>query len=296
MFKVPEHQVAGHQALKGRLGPVVDDSGRFYKPLQSDERGKNEVAFYKSLSSKTESLIPDNIRRFFPVFYGTELVEATDGSGPKPHLVLQNLNVGLKFPSIMDIKIGTRTWYPQASEMYITKCLKKDRESSTVKLGFRLCGLQVYNSKESGYWKPDRKAVAKLSAEDVKMVLRKFVSDEGFDSDHPDCSVASIVLGGPNGILSQLRELKAWFEDQTMYHFYSCSVLMMYDKEKALSGGDPVAEVKMIDFAHVGKGNGVIDHNFLGGLCSLIKFVSDIHEYSLKDSQEKQISYGNGDI
>ena len=34
--------------------------------------------------------------------------------------------------------------------------------------------------------------------------------------------------------------------------------------------------VKLVDFAHVAEGNGVIDHNFLGGLCSLIKFISDI--------------------
>jgi hypothetical protein len=40
---------------------------------------------------------------------------------------------------------------------------------------------------------------------------------------------------GGVGVLSQLRELKAWFE-----------------------------------------GDGVIDDNFLGGLCSLIKFISDI--------------------
>ncbi|GAA0155735.1 kinase [Lithospermum erythrorhizon] len=279
MLKAPEHQVAGHEARHGKLGPLVDDSGRFYKPFQSNERGSAEVEFYTSLSSNTS--IPDHIRGFFPAFYGTELVEASDGSGLQPHLVLQDLNVGRVHPSIMDIKIGTRTWYPQAPDRYFEKCLKKDRETSTLHLGFRLSGLKFYESEDSGYWKPDRKSVMKLSAEDVTSVLKKFVSTKTFDFNTvPDCSLASVVFGGSTGILSQLRELKAWFEDQTIFHFYSCSLLLMYDKEKTLNGNNPVAEVKMIDFAHVLQGRGVIDHNFLGGLCSLIKSIDDILKYS----------------
>ncbi|KAL0319019.1 UNVERIFIED_CONTAM: Inositol polyphosphate multikinase beta [Sesamum angustifolium] len=108
MLKVPAHQVAGHRADGGKLGPLVDDSGRFYKPLQGDERGAREVAFYTSFSSDTK--VPDHISRFFPKFYGTQLLEASDGSGMKPHVVLQDLTFSRVNPSVMDIKIGSRTW------------------------------------------------------------------------------------------------------------------------------------------------------------------------------------------
>ena len=37
MLKVPDHQVAGHQGGHGQPGPLIDDSGRFYKPLQDDD-------------------------------------------------------------------------------------------------------------------------------------------------------------------------------------------------------------------------------------------------------------------
>ncbi|KAH7866840.1 hypothetical protein Vadar_025660 [Vaccinium darrowii] len=276
MLKVPAHQVAGHQASDGKLGPLVDDSGRFYKPLQSEERGANEVAFYTSFSSNKQ--IPDHIRRFFPVFYGTQLLKASDGSGMCPHLVLQDLVSSHINPSIMDIKIGSRTWPPQASEDYIAKCLKKDRGSTSTELGFRISGFQVYGSKESGYWKPDKRYFRSFTTEDVKLALRKFVSSNASaDSDcNPDCAFASVIYGGSMGILAQLLELKAWFEDQTIFHFYSCSVLMMFEKELALKGRSSGAEVKLVDFAHVVEGRGVIDHNFLGGLCSLIKFTSEI--------------------
>ncbi|CAI9786846.1 unnamed protein product [Fraxinus pennsylvanica] len=302
MLKVPNHQVAGHKAGDGKLGPLVDDSGRFYKPLQGNDRGSNELTFYTSFSSNTR--IPDHIRRFFPKFYGTQLVEASDGSGLQPHLVLQDLNFGRVNPSIMDIKIGSRTWAPQALEDYIQKCLKKDRETSSLPIGFRLSGFQIYQNRELGFWKPERTSFQSLSADEVKLFLRKFVSSNtsaNLDL-QPDCSFASIVYGGSTGILSQLLELKAWFEDQTIYHFYSCSILIMYEKDFVSNGKIPCAEIKLIDFAHVYEGKGVIDHNFLGGLCSLIKFVSEIittpdectTEASPKDIQKNQIYFENG--
>ncbi|CAI9113782.1 OLC1v1014457C2 [Oldenlandia corymbosa var. corymbosa] len=296
MLKIPENQVAGHQAGNGKLGPLVDDSGRFYKPLQGDDRGSHEVSFYTSFSQ--DMTIPDQARGFFPVFHGTELVEASDGSGLKPHLVLEDLTVGRVNPSIMDIKIGSRTWPPESPEDYIAKCMKKDRATSSIFLGFRFSGLQFHSNNELGFWKPQRKAVQGLSAEEVKLVLRNFVSSNtstGLES-KPDCAFASVVLGGSTGILSQLLELKEWFEDQTTYHFYSCSIHIMYEKQLALEGKDPRAEIKLIDFAHVVEGKGVLDHNFLGGLCSLIKIIKHVLKASdecrtnglLKDAQKNQ--------
>ncbi|MFQ6632741.1 hypothetical protein Gotur_010767 [Gossypium turneri] len=271
MLKVPEHQGAGRQAIDGKLGPLIDNSGHFYKPLQDDgERGTRELTFYHSFSSNTR--IPHHIRRFFPVFHGTQLLKASDGSGLRPHLVLQDITSDHLNPSILDIKIGSRTWYLEASNDYIQNCFHRDKTTTTVSLGFRICGLQIYN--ESGFWKPGRKLVGNFTADDVRSVLRKFVSSNV--GPEPDCCFADSVYGGCDGILERLLELKTWFEDQTMYHFGSCSVLLLFDKESFLRGKTPFAEVKLIDFAHVVDGNGVIDHNFLGGLCSFIKFVSQV--------------------
>ncbi|MCL7036400.1 hypothetical protein MKW94_016345 [Papaver nudicaule] len=277
MLKAPDHQVAGHRAQAGKLGPLIDDSGLFYKPLQNDERGTKEAAFYTSFSSNSK--IPTYVRRFFPTFHGTQLLEASDGSGKHPHLVLQDIVANRLDPSVMDIKVGSRTWYPQASEDYIMKCLKKDRESTSLPLGFRISGLQTYESEKLGYWKPDKKVVQDFTLEDVKLTLKRFVSSNPSSNAEPDCLLASKIYGGSDGILTQLLMLKAWFEDQTIYQFYSCSILMVYEKEAVGEEGHRSrsgAEVKLVDFAHVVDGEGVIDHNFLGGLCSLIKFVSDI--------------------
>ncbi|KVH98071.1 inositol polyphosphate multikinase alpha-like [Cynara cardunculus var. scolymus] len=285
MFKIPPHQVAGHHASNGTLGPLVDDSGRFYKPLQGDERGSAEVTFYKQFSTNTE--IPDRIRRFFPVFYGTQVMKASDGF-EHPHIMLQDLASSRSNPTIMDIKIGSRTFGPEASDDYIEKCLKRDRETTTLRLGFRISGLQVYVSEELGFYKPSRDLVLKSSIDDVKLLFRRFVSSNSSGSD-PDYALASKVYGGPNGILAQLLELKTWFEDQTIYHFCACSLLFMFEKTMASKGETSNAQVKLIDFAHVTEGRGVIDHNFLGGLCSLIKFISEV----LKDPEDHKTPGGD---
>ncbi|KAK8497406.1 hypothetical protein V6N13_000197 [Hibiscus sabdariffa] len=179
-------------------------------------------------------------------------------------------------PSILDVKMGSRTWYPEASDDYIQRCLDKDRTTTTVSLGFRISGLQIYGNKESGFWKPSRKDVLNFTVDNVRLVLRKFVSFSVDSNTKPDCCFAHNVYGGPAGILEQLLELKTWFEDQTIYHFNSSSLLILFDKKSLWEGRTPFAEVKLIDFAHVEEGKGVIDHNFLGGLCSFIKFISEI--------------------
>ncbi|KAJ3675701.1 hypothetical protein LUZ60_004743 [Juncus effusus] len=273
-LKPPEHQVAGHSTAEGQLGPLIDGSGHFYKPLDpSDPRSSTELAFYSSFSS-----LPKSISAFFPSFNGTQNLNGMD------HLVLEDLLSGYVSPCVIDVKIGARTWGLHDSEEYVSKCLKKDRESTSVPIGFRISGLQVHH--EHGLWKPDRNEVRKYTVSDTKRVLRQFVSSNP-DQIDPDHSFASSVLGGLNGVLAQLKELKSWFEDQTLFHFYSTSILISYEK------GGKLGKIKLVDFAHVVDGEGVIDHNFLGSLCSLIKFLSDILSGSKEFDGIKAANNGN---
>jgi inositol-polyphosphate multikinase len=58
-------------------------------------------------------------------------------------LELEDVARGYRRPSIMDVKIGFRTWYHGASESYISKCKAKDAETTQARLGFKVCGMQV---------------------------------------------------------------------------------------------------------------------------------------------------------
>ena len=99
--------------------------------------------------------------------------------------------------------LSASTWPPQASEDYIAKCLKKDRKGTSVQLAFRISGFQIYGSKESGFWKADKQFIQSFSTEDVRLVLRKFVSSIASADlvSNPDCAFASVVYGDYSGIL-----------------------------------------------------------------------------------------------
>ncbi|CAH8353931.1 unnamed protein product [Eruca vesicaria subsp. sativa] len=295
-LKAPEHQVAGHSAKEGRLGPLVDGEGRFFKPFQHDFRGENEARFYKFFSSNKKA--PDHIHGYFPAYHDIQVVEASNGSGKLPHVVLEDVVSDYLRPTIMDTKIGSRTWYPDVSERYFNKCMRKDRRTTSVPLGFRISGFKIFDHQESSYWMPDKKVVHGYNVDEARLAFRKFVSSNSLADSIPDCAFASDVYGGSNGILAQLLELKAWFETQTLYHLNSSSVLMFYENDESvlMKGGDDAvrAQVKLIDFAHFVDGNGVIDHNFLGGLCSFIKLIQDILESSDKSDETGTYRFGNG--
>uniref|UniRef100_A0A804UKD6 Inositol polyphosphate multikinase n=1 Tax=Zea mays TaxID=4577 RepID=A0A804UKD6_MAIZE len=189
----PEHQVVGHRTSASKLGPLIDGSSLFYKPLQAGDRGEHEVAFYEAFSA-----------------------HAAPGE-PHLHLVLDDLLAGFEAPCVADIKIGAITWPPSSPEPYIAKCLAKDRGTTSVLLGFRVSGVRVVGP-EGAVWRMERPEVKAMDTVGVRRVLRRYVSsvaDEGMD-----CALAAALYGGKGGVLSQLRELKAWFEEQTLFHFY----------------------------------------------------------------------------
>uniref|UniRef100_A0A0D9VGI1 Inositol polyphosphate multikinase n=1 Tax=Leersia perrieri TaxID=77586 RepID=A0A0D9VGI1_9ORYZ len=279
-LRPPEHQVAGHRASTDKLGPLVDGTGLFYKPLQAGDRGEHELAFYTAFAA--HPAVPPRVRdAFFPRFHGMRLLPTparSAGGEPYPHIVLDDLLAGIPSPCVADVKIGACTWPPRSPDAYVAKCVAKDRETTSALLGFRVSGVRVVDAAGADVWRPDRSELKGIDAAGVRRVLRRYVSTGGGDG--IDCALAAKVYGGEGGVLAQLRELKAWFEEQTLFHFYSASILFGYDAIAAAAGGGggggAGVRVKLVDFAHVDEGEGVIDHNFLGGLCSLIKFIDGI--------------------
>lgn len=276
MLSPAVNQVAGHQAGVGKAGPLVDGAGKFYKPLQNSERGERERKFYEQVWADED--VPAHVKAFFPSFYGTMQIEASDGSGPSEHVVLEDLTNKYCQPCVIDIKMGARTWYPGASEKYVAKCKFKDSETTSPALGFRVCGLQVYDAKTKNVWKPDHIWCKMLTADTVRVVLKRFVSSNPMDDLHPDAAFASAVYGGSEGIMNQLMELRNWFERQTYYHFYSSSFLFIYEANST-HVGNMHASVRLVDFAHALPGQESVDENFLQGLNSLLSILQEIaHE------------------
>uniref|UniRef100_A0A7I4EH14 Inositol polyphosphate multikinase n=1 Tax=Physcomitrium patens TaxID=3218 RepID=A0A7I4EH14_PHYPA len=145
VFKVADNQVAGHRFEEGRVGSLIDDSGRFYKPLQTGARGDKEVNFFKRFHSDVN--VPSSVKSFFPNFFGTIEIDTPNGGGLVRHAVMENLTNGFQHPSVMDVKIGFRTWYLEAGPKYVEKCKLKDQETTSAALGIRVSGMMPTKEK-----------------------------------------------------------------------------------------------------------------------------------------------------
>ena len=58
-------------------------------------------------------------------------------------LELEDLTRRYKHPSIVDIKVGLRTWYAGADPSHIERCKLKDAATTQAALGYKVCGMQV---------------------------------------------------------------------------------------------------------------------------------------------------------
>lgn len=176
---------------------------------------------------------------------------------------LEDLARAYRHPCIIDIKVGFRTWYPHAEERYIQRCRGKDASTTQAALGFKICGMQVFRHGAGGYWRASKRWCKTLPVELVDKALLSFAhNDHGLRP--------ADVYGGAAGAIAQLEALEAWFSVQQDFHFYSSSVLLLYEGDANCEEEAKVG-VRMVDFAHTfqseGRGR---DTNFLAGLRALL--------------------------
>ena len=250
----------------------------------------NEVQALKQLSAFTSS--------YFGVV-DLEILNDKDrrntSSGPqqynimrKPHLLLQNLTAPFHRPNIIDIKMGTQTYEPNAPVSKQKREVAKYPQQAEI--GFRIVGMRVHNNDPSsesddgsdGEYKCwDKSFGVKLrTRNDVIHAFMTFFN----------CNNAQNV---PNtrhvltSVIKQLTRIKQWFEEEnSTLAFYASSILIVYDDSRGApqldmttsrrnSFQDPV--LKMIDFAHVCRHTGG-DLGYLKGICSLLGILNEIHK------------------
>jgi hypothetical protein len=178
-------------------------------------------------------------------------------------LELEDVARNYDHPAIIDIKIGKKTWYDEAEEAYIQRCKVKDSATTQGRLGFKICGMQVFRHKIGGYWRASKKWCKTITENTIDRALESFV--------HNQNGLTPIdIFGGPEGVIHQLSLLEDWFSFQTEFRFFSSSILILYEG-KASSSSDANVSLRMIDFAHTFHVPGGLqkDENYLEGLKSL---------------------------
>eukprot|EP01137_Pigoraptor_chileana_P002076 Opistho-2@40447 len=232
-FERCTNQVGGHKPEEGKGKGLLVADGVVLKPLQSKGRGAKERVFYEEVCSSANSAAIAPLVRFLPRFHGVSHIAGDDGHVTE-YIRLEDVSAKFRRPCVLDIKMGQRTYGEDASAEKIAYEVAKYPPQT--ELGFRFTGMHVYDATRGEYRSLGRKYGHGLS---VANVIDGFVAylDNGK-------GVRRDVIPG---ILSRLYEIRAWFAEQSVYRFYSSSLLFVYEGD----GFSSDVDVRCIDFAHV---------------------------------------------
>ena len=274
-LSVYKHAVAGHGSDGADRDSILvtHDGTKVWKPMNETERD-----FYLLVQSEPDKFA--GVSEFFPAFYGVEQLQTSNGNTWE-YIVLENLTSGVVHPSVIDLKMGTRGYGDDASLMKIAQQMVLVAATTSSSLGFRLCGMRVWQINDGTYKVLDKQYGAScVVKENMINALITFLDNGNLIRDEfvPE-------------YLDALRKIEAWFEKQDACRFYSASILLIYEgdmpsrmpsspillpppavtEERETAG---LWKVRIVDFAHTHPSEqGRLDESFLTGVRGLIQFL-----------------------
>eukprot|EP01054_Gregarina_sp_Poly1_P001700 Gregarina_sp_Poly_1__1699@NODE_1437_length_4150_cov_131_837864_g953_i0_p2_GENE_NODE_1437_length_4150_cov_131_837864_g953_i0NODE_1437_length_4150_cov_131_837864_g953_i0_p2_ORF_typecomplete_len600_score74_60IPK/PF03770_16/4_1e31_NODE_1437_length_4150_cov_131_837864_g953_i021233922 len=153
----------------------------------------------------------------------------------------------------MDLKIGTRLWGLDADEGKRKRMEEKAKSTTAGTTGLCIIAYRT-TSPESG------RILADVSRECTKTIL----SEEAL-KDNLKIFFALASRKTLKFIYEKVRKLQDWFLSQTVVHFHSSSLFIVYDSRAT----EENMHLKLIDFAHASFFHSTVDESSLLGLARL---------------------------
>ncbi|KAL3869907.1 hypothetical protein ACJMK2_042530 [Sinanodonta woodiana] len=133
-------------------------------------------------------------------------------------ILLENVAAKFSSPCILDLKMGTRQHGDDAPETKKMSQTRKCKNTTSVSIGLRLCGMQVYQLNTRRFVCHNKYFGRSLSVEGFKDSLYQFLNNG---------EELRVDLIGT--IVQQLKCLGSIIHTQDSFRFYSSSLLIMYD-------------------------------------------------------------------
>ncbi|XP_071808545.1 uncharacterized protein [Asterias amurensis] len=210
------HQVAGHMYGVGtsKAGLLQDGTGAVLKPAQNASRGKRERMFYHNVSRPDQpSQIYSSLRPFVPRFYGT-FMSPEDTS--LVYLKINDVTTRFRKPCIMDVKIGSKSYEDGVSLRKVE--LAKQKYPNLEKIGFQILGMRVYHPATDEFECQDKFYGRSLHVDNAIEGFARYLN-----------VVDGIRIDVIPEFLKQLKQIQRWFMNQKQLHFFSSSLLFVYE-------------------------------------------------------------------
>jgi len=221
----------------------------------------------------------------------SEVQSGPFGIKPNLYILLNNLTSNFSKPCVLDLKIGIKTYEPDAPEE--KKMREMNKYPQQIDFGFRMVAMRIYdpsNTKagKDGYvYYPKQFGRSLDTRESVKRALRTFLGGENLPKD-----IKAMRSNAIKRILSKLKLIRGWFRDNDVLAFYGSSILIIYEGETKENKADGVqldmARAKMIDFGRVRRHPGG-DPGYRKGLDTLITLIEEILKESFWSDNYKYL-------
>lgn len=218
----------------------------------------------------------------------TERDAGVFGTTPNSYILLNNVTTNFSKPCVLDIKLGTKTFEPDAPEEKKSYELKKYPPQSD--FGFRLTAMRIHDPSNPkagvmGYvYYPKQFGRSLETRESVKQALVLFLGGANLPKEIRANRSTAIQR-----ILSRLKMIKGWFRDNKSFSFCGSSILMVYEGDTVRNEVDGIeldmARAKMIDFGRVRRHPGG-DPGYMRGLTHLISLLEEILRESFLETSK----------
>eukprot|EP01017_Pseudomicrothorax_dubius_P003991 TRINITY_DN10709_c0_g1_i14.p1 TRINITY_DN10709_c0_g1~~TRINITY_DN10709_c0_g1_i14.p1 ORF type:complete len:339 (-),score=47.52 TRINITY_DN10709_c0_g1_i14:62-1078(-) len=226
---------------------LVEPIQSCYAKLGSASPGIKQTPPRAKRKDESEEFFDASSRRFMPITkkqWFSKMVTKRYNKNVRDYLVLEDLTSFMISPCTLDIKMGSKPFNPKKLESQSKKFL----ESTSSRLGFRLCGMQIYQSSTKRYTFRDKYWGRTIDEQNVIEAFRQFFSDGS--------TLKRKIIGM---FTKELEKLEHVLQDTRGLIFCSCSLLFLYDgnlTEEEIESSDPrvlnhKVKVRLIDFEHI---------------------------------------------